>query len=937
MTTLQLPFPNWKKQLKNSLNHLVEQKWINVGLRAKMAAIVFIGLAGLLTIFALLGISTTRQTTRQALSERLAMAHLTAANFDATFNHIESILVILADQAALRDPQASQEEKAAALRTGFEQIALFTDRIYLLDTAGRILASTAPSGQDIHWSQVPALHGPPQEWQFNLAIVPGSHSETVLAVPVTDAATGVPVGFLAALLDLTNPNIFPFKHSPDLGSTGTLDVVDDTGHVLISTDPERVMNEEQDSLLSALLVAGEPMVETCMGCSEEEYSEPSDQIMAFAPMSQAPWGVLIRQEADEVFAPVRRLTMQTLVLGLVALVGALGLVWVTTSSVVDPVQLLTEAAGRIASGDLTTPISCRRGDEIGELGQNFDAMRVQLKLSIDEIQAWNQELDARVHEGTRLALAAQLEAQRARDDLRAIIDGLSDELLVIGPDYRIQQMNKTAQQHCADGGDSMIGQHCYKLFHQGQRCQAPDCECPIPRRLAPGESVKVTHVHFCQATGQKRYVNIAASPMRDANGNITRIIELMRDVTDEKQMEESLVRRNQQLSLLNAVATTVNQSLDLEDILDRTLDEILRLTGIDVGAIFLQKEMVGNLELLAHRGLSEEAAQIAAGFGMLDGSCGGVREAGQIIVVPDVTRYRGRRAESLKREKLCTLVHVPLVAKGCRLGSICVGTKWQREFDTEEQELLTALGNEVAVAVENARLYAEVQRKEQMRGELLKKVITAQEEERKRIARELHDDTSQTLTALLYAAEEAMDMTELVEIKERLQSMHRLSCHTLDGVHKLIFDLRPTMLDHLGLVPALRWFAQSRLEPLHTRVTVEETSTPSGRLPAEIETSLFRVVQEAINNIARHAGARNVNIAFQVNDQAVTVTVEDDGLGFDVVETTLSPDARRGLGLHGMRERVELLGGEMEICTAPGFGTQLHICVPLNQRDTVYA
>lgn len=937
MTTLQLPFPDWRKQFKHRLNRLVEQRWINVGLRAKMGAIVFIGLVGLLSIFALLGISTSRQTTRQALSERLAMAHLTAANFDATFNHIESMLMILADQPALRDPGASRSEKAAALRTGFDQITLFTNRIYLLDSAGQVLASTAPSGQDIRWHEVPELHRPPEEWQFNLAIVPGSHSEVVLAVPVTDAATGAHIGFLAALLDLTDPHIIPFKHSPDLGSTGTLDLVDDTGHVLISIDPERVMNEEQDSLLSALLVAGEPMVETCMGCSEDEYSEPGDQIMAFAPMSQAPWGVLIRQEADEVFAPVRRLALQTFVLGMAALFGALGLVWVTTSSVVDPVQLLTEAASRIARGDLTTPISCRRGDEIGELGQSFDAMRVQLKRSIDEIQAWNQELDARVREGTRLALAAQLEAQRARDDLRAIIDGLSDELIVIGLDRRIQQMNKTAQQRCADGGGSKIGQYCYDLFHQGQRCCAPDCECPIPALLATGESVKVTHVHYCQVTGHKRYINIAASPMRDARGNITRIIELMRDVTDEKQMEESLVRRNQQLSLLNAVATTVNQSLDLEDILNKTLDEILRLTGVDVGAIFLQKEMVGNLELLAHRGLSEEAAQVAAGFGMLDGSCGGVLEAGQIIVVPDITRYRGRRAESLKREKLSTLVHVPLVAKGCRLGSICVGTRWHREFDAEEQELLTALGNEVAVAVENARLYAEVQRKEQMRGELLKKVITAQEEERKRIARELHDDTSQTLTALLYAAEEAMDMTELAEIKERLQSIHRLSCHTLDGVHKLIFDLRPTMLDHLGLVPALRWFAQSRLEPLQTRLIVEETSTPGGRLPAEMETALFRVVQEAINNIARHAGARNVTIAFQVNDEAVAVTVEDDGLGFDVVETTLSPDTRRGLGLHGMRERVELLGGEMDISTAPGFGTQLYIRVPLSERSAIYA
>jgi len=542
----------------------------------------------------------------------------------------------------------------------------------------------------------------------------------------------------------------------------------------------------------------------------------------------------------------------------------------------------------------------------------------------------------RVQERTQAALSGQLEAQHAHDDLRAIIDGLDDELIVVDLDHRIQQANKAAKMHC-NSLEEPIGQLCYQLFHRGKKCRLPQCECPMSAVLASGESVKVTHVHPDPTTGQKRYLDIVASPMYDPAGQITRIIELMRDVTDEKQLADSLLRRNQQLSILNAVATTVNQSLDLEELLGQTLNELLRLTEIDVGAVFLYEETVGSLELLAHQGLSEEAARLAARLGMLDGSCGGVIEKGQVIVVPDLARYRGRRAASLKREKLRTLVHIPLVAKGCKLGSMCVGTRTQREFDEEEQELFTALGNQVAVAVENARLYAEVQRKEQMRGELLKKVINAQEDERKRIARELHDDTSQTLAALLYKVEETMDMDlgDLAEIEMKLTRMHDLVTHTLDGVHKLIFDLRPTMLDHLGLVPALRWFAQSRLEPAGMQVTIEETST-GRRRPAEVETVLFRVVQEAINNIVRHSGARNVNILFHFEEETTTIRVEDDGLGFDMVGVTLSPDTRQGLGLMGMRERVELLGGGMEIITAPGCGTKLNIYVPNNEQGGVY-
>ena len=104
-----------------------------------------------------------------------------------------------------------------------------------------------------------------------------------------------------------------------------------------------------------------------------------------------------------------------------------------------------------------------------------------------------------------------------------------------------------------------------------------------------------------------------------------------------------------------------------------------------------------------------------------------------------------------------------------------------------------------------------------------------------------------------------------------------------------------------------------------------------------METALFRVVQEVINNIARHAMARNVDMRFQFENKAVTIEVKDDGIGFDMVEATLSPDSQRGLGLMGMLERIELIGGEMEINTAPGYGTHIYLRVPLGQEELTYA
>lgn len=924
-------FERWKKKLRRYVARIFEQRWINVGLRAKMGVIVEVGLVGLMVIFALLGISTARQVTRQVLNERVMLAHLGADTLDSTFHHIQSMLAVVAAQEALQNTHTDPNIQQKALQTGFDLIAIPHQGGYLFDEEGRLRTAVTETEIEIDWSRVQAIAKTVRTQQPSLSVVNNGHPWLAMAVPVLDKE-GQAVGAVATLLDLTNPDISPFEPPFDLGQTGMMDVVDAQGRVLMSTQPDRVLTiSEQANLLRKLFVTDEPTVETCVGCANESTSESDDRVMAFAPMSEAPWGVVIHQDAQEVFAAVARLKLLTFLLGTAAVVGALSLVWITTSSVIAPLQLLTDAAKRITDGDLTTPVCCRRGDEIGELAASFDAMRARLRKSMEEVQAWTWELDARVQERTRAARTAQLEAQRVRDDLRAIIDGLSDELIVVTTDRRILQINRVAEARYA-GRQETLGQACYDLIRNGHPCEMPDCQCPVPLVLKTGKSVKVTHIHRDANHNPERYLDIVASPMYDAEGYISRVIELRRDVTDEKQIEASLVRRNQELAILNAITTTVNQSLELEDILDQTMEEMLRLTNVDVGAIFLKETVAGHLELMTQRGLSEESARLAARLGMLDGSCGGVMEAGQVIVIPDLSRYRGKRAESLRQEKLCSLVHVPLITKGRILGSMCVGTRCQREFDTEEQELLTAIGNQIAVAIENVRLYAELQHKEHLRGQLLKKVITAQEEERKRIARELHDDTSQSLTALLYAVEGSMETNDLAEIMAHLENMRQLAVHTLDGVHKLIFDLRPTMLDHLGLVPALRWFSQSRLEPRGIRLNIQEDAA-GGRLPAEVETVLFRVVQEAITNIARHAAARNVDIVFRFKEEAATIEVEDDGIGFDIVQMTPSPDSSRGLGLMGMHERIELVGGQIEINTAPGEGTHIYIQVPLAQEQ----
>jgi signal transduction histidine kinase len=219
-------------------------------------------------------------------------------------------------------------------------------------------------------------------------------------------------------------------------------------------------------------------------------------------------------------------------------------------------------------------------------------------------------------------------------------------------------------------------------------------------------------------------------------------------------------------------------------------------------------------------------------------------------------------------------------------------------------------------------LYRELQNKEEARGELLKKVIAVQEEERKRIARELHDETSQDLATLLLSIETSANSNP-EELKKKLLQMKALTGRTLDSIHRMILDLRPSVLDDLGLTSAIRWVAETRLEPLGVDLTFAVTGQER-RLKPEIETTLFRIGQEAISNIARHAEANSVSIALAFAEDHIGLEVEDNGQGFD-----LNRFPNGSFGLLGMKERTSLLDGTFAIDSNPGNGTRLAVTIPV--------
>lgn len=230
-----------------------------------------------------------------------------------------------------------------------------------------------------------------------------------------------------------------------------------------------------------------------------------------------------------------------------------------------------------------------------------------------------------------------------------------------------------------------------------------------------------------------------------------------------------------------------------------------------------------------------------------------------------------------------------------------------------------------ALALANTRL----EEREKQRQQLIRKLIAAQEDERKRIARELHDETSQSLAALAIAVDVAAGTSG--HQNESLAAMRHLVARIVDGIRRLIVDLRPSVLDDLGLAAAIRSFAEAHLTRRGVAVRCEIDDADL-RLASAVETAVFRAVQEALVNVARHAQAQTVLIQIAVEGHALAIEIEDDGIGFVMEPAQADPESLRGIGLLGMRERIELVGGTVRVESEPGRGTRVVMSVPIVQE-----
>jgi signal transduction histidine kinase len=280
-----------------------------------------------------------------------------------------------------------------------------------------------------------------------------------------------------------------------------------------------------------------------------------------------------------------------------------------------------------------------------------------------------------------------------------------------------------------------------------------------------------------------------------------------------------------------------------------------------------------------------------------------------VVDDPEVDQVAARRIG------MGTALYVPLIARERAIGVVLCADKLGSDprFSDDDLRVAETLAARAAVAVELS---------ERVSRDAVRRVVAAQELERKRLARELHDETGQALTSFLLGLRSVDEAGTLEEARERAASLRDRVVETLQDVRALAVELRPTALDDFGLLPALERLAHTFRE--RSGLSVELEARLGGkRLAPEAETTVYRTVQEALTNVFKHAEARRVSIVVTERDGKVAAVIEDDGRGFD--RTTVGEDS---LGLVGMRERVGLVGGRLAVESEPGGGTTVVVEVP---------
>ena len=490
----------------------------------------------------------------------------------------------------------------------------------------------------------------------------------------------------------------------------------------------------------------------------------------------------------------------------------------------------------------------------------------------------------------------ETELRESHRRLQVIIDASPSAIIELDTELRIVTWNPAAERIFGWTAEEAIGRRHLTM----PPADVPEMQLMF-NALLRGGSVTGMEVPRRTKDGRTIVVNVSAAPLREGGGRIRGILFIVAEVQPHDALSAQIHELGRHLSTLDSVALALARSLDVDEIVAALRQGLAERLGITSGAIYLPED---DSDILVLRSGWGEAAD---GLARLQMRATGAELARSAAALPSI-------------------VAVPLPSKQ-RTGGVLVVQRTENEpFTRQQVDLLRMISLEAGIAIENARLFGELRAANERLQSLSRRLLAVQEEERRHIGRELHDQIGQMLTALKLMLDSVQHPE--TSMKQVIAQAHQLIDELFGAIRGLSLELRPPMLDDGGLAAALLWHVERYQR--QTRIPVEVRHTDVPRLSGEVETAAFRIAQEALTNVARHSGATSARVLVWVANELLLMQIEDDGAGFDVEAAWQQPSG----GLSGMRERATLLGGRLTVDSSPGHPTTISVELPAHPRRT---
>jgi signal transduction histidine kinase len=516
-----------------------------------------------------------------------------------------------------------------------------------------------------------------------------------------------------------------------------------------------------------------------------------------------------------------------------------------------------------------------------------------------------------------MAAARSLLSDRSADDGPAA-QGLADLVARFDRDLRYLELSPAERSLNGAQSAKILGKTNQELGLPAEVWEPWDAA--IRRVFAKGKPEKV--MLLWPGPFGNRYFDCRLLPELYADGVVLSVLSVARDVTELKLAYAAENRARYVDDVLREATVALAGSLDRDTVFTTLLDFLWKIVPFDRACVMLLEES-SRLSIRAlfdgtraSRLPPEERPSIDPGEHKVIED---ILENGTPILVSDVRRHPDWSVP-LDSPAEASWMGIPLRTRGKVAGLFSLAKSEPAVFTEEHRRLAELMAAQASVAIENSILFEQMQDSSRRMRSLSRRLVAVQENERRHIARELHDDAGQALVSLRYGLRLLeKEIGEAGPAASHVAELRRRTDAVMDSLHRLAADLRPASLDHLGLDAALRQYSSSAGQKFGLAIRFKARGFDEQRLPTAVETALYRVVQEAVTNVVRHARATRVDLLVERRNDRVMVMIEDDGIGFDQHKLQ-RPDH---LGLLGLRERAEALNGTLTVESSPGAGTTI--------------